>query len=67
MAESMERGAWDANACTRGGKLSSAARRGMEKPPWVLVLEAVSVLHPSTVAAHAWQETTSHVSQRKYL
>ena len=44
MAESMERGAWQANESTRGGKQSSAARRGTEKPPWVLVLEAVSVL-----------------------
>ena len=44
MAESMERGAWQANERTKGGKQSSAARRGTEKPPWVLVLEAVSVL-----------------------
>lgn len=29
---------------TRGGKQSSAALRGTENPPWVLVSEAVSVL-----------------------
>lgn len=29
---------------TRGGKQSSAALRGTEKPPWVLVSDAVSVL-----------------------
>ena len=32
------------NTITRGGKQSSAARRGTEKPPWVLVSEAVRVL-----------------------
>jgi hypothetical protein len=29
---------------TRGGKTFSAARRGIEKPPWVLVSLAVNVL-----------------------
>lgn len=29
---------------TRGGKIFSAARRGTEKPPWVLVSLAVNVL-----------------------
>ena len=44
MAESMERGAWQANERTKGGKQSSAARRGTEKLSWVLVLESVCVL-----------------------
>lgn len=34
---------------TRGGKIFSAARRGTEKPPWVLVSLAVSVLQKNSI------------------
>ena len=39
-----EMGCGQANARTRGGKQSSAARRGTEKPPWVLVSDGVRIL-----------------------
>jgi len=34
---------------TRGGKIFSAARRGTENPPWVLVSLAVRVLQKNSV------------------
>lgn len=37
------------NSLTSGGKVFSAARRGTEKPPWVLVSLAVSVLQKNSV------------------
>lgn len=49
----------ESNALTRGGKQSSAARRGTEKPPWVLVSEAVRVLQNMCVVCDLLKPSAS--------
>lgn len=64
---------------TRGGKTFSAARRGIEKPPWVLVSLAVNVLQKysvgcflcsgksgSNIVSFSCSSNSKHVSQSCY-
>lgn len=48
IAKKMLKIMWLKSSHTRGGNIFSAARRGTEKPPWVLVSLAVSVLQKNS-------------------
>lgn len=52
-------GIWLWSLHTSGGNIFSAARRGTEKPPWVLVSLAVSVLQKNSVCGLACLSASS--------